>query len=259
MLFLFVMRFILFDEFSILRIMVYIFNLQGILGGIQGGAHLWFLTTIMFCYLITPLLYRIRSKFLQITNINKILMLILLITLQIFISYSVSEPLSGIVAYLNLYAFSYFMSNIWDRSITVRGMVSFTVVVISCLVTRLGAKYYFDGSVAYDNIIVPLTQSVIGVYLFVLLDQFKALANNKSVKKVVHHLDTISFEMFITHYAFIVGPFYIIGLTDSMVVDSLLVIVATYFSAMLLNKICSKIYETNFFSEINNAKKAINY
>ena len=257
MLFLFVMRFILFGEFSFSRILIYAFNLQGLLGGVQGGAHLWFLTTIMFCYLITPLLYKIRSRVLQLTDINKILSFLLLVTLQIITSYIVSERIGLNIAYLNLYVFAYFIANIWDRSVTVKGVVLFTVLVIFCMVIRLGAKYYIDGTLIYNTIIVPLTQSAIGIYLFMTLDQFKSLARNANMKKVVNHLDAISFEIFITHYAFIIGPFYIMGLTNNIVIDSILVIIATYILALLLNKICNIIYETNMFSKIINTAKVV--
>lgn len=247
MLFLFVMRFILFGEFSISRVLIYMLNLQGILGGVQGGLHLWFLTMIMFCYLITPLLYKIRDFVLCLSLINKTLFFLSIIALQVVISYSVSEKIGLYIAYLGLYIFAYLISTVWDRTLTTGGMFLFTGVVILSMGMRLGVRYFFDGDVIYNTITVPLTQSVIGIYLFVALDKISVLFNTSRCKKIINHLDSISFELYITHYGFIVGPFYLIGITNNMFVDSTLVIAATYISALLLKWTSNKVYETSAF------------
>ena len=39
----------------------YIFNLQGFEIYVHGAEHLWYLTIIMICYLITPLLNKYKN------------------------------------------------------------------------------------------------------------------------------------------------------------------------------------------------------
>ena len=49
---------------------VYIFNLQGFQIYVHGAEHLWYLTIIMICYLITPILNKYRRKITDATNID---------------------------------------------------------------------------------------------------------------------------------------------------------------------------------------------
>ena len=52
----------LWNIFDIKYVFIYALNLQGILGFTIGGMNLWFLTLIMICYLITPILQWIKNK-----------------------------------------------------------------------------------------------------------------------------------------------------------------------------------------------------
>lgn len=41
---------------------IYLSNTQYWLGKIGGGAHLWFISIISLCYLVTPLLQKIKKR-----------------------------------------------------------------------------------------------------------------------------------------------------------------------------------------------------
>jgi len=65
-LFIFSLLFVTFN-FNVKSFFCYMLNLQGFLGEyvIQGAGHLWFVSVLMLCYLITPILQKLKA---YITN-----------------------------------------------------------------------------------------------------------------------------------------------------------------------------------------------
>lgn len=50
------------NHINLINWIAYIFDLQGFLIYVYGAEHLWYLTIIMICYLITPILNKNKSK-----------------------------------------------------------------------------------------------------------------------------------------------------------------------------------------------------
>lgn len=57
------------------------------------------------------------------------------------------------------------------------------------------------------------------------------------VKKAVQYICRINFEVYLYHYMFVVGPISIMHLTNSWVLNSILVIIVTVIIANIMNKI----------------------
>lgn len=70
--------------------LVYMFNIQGLQIYVHGAEHLWYLTIIMVCYLITPILNKYRK---YIISKNIAIIIPILILLQIGISYLVDTQI----------------------------------------------------------------------------------------------------------------------------------------------------------------------
>lgn len=222
-------------------VLIYLFNLQGLFGGTNGAGHFWFMTTIMFCYFITPLLDKYRKSFLEKTKTKQLLIATFLFLLWIIISLNGPITIGNNLGYLLFYSFAYYLGSVWDRKITNKNFIIITMVTILSLVVRVIMRSFFDGTNLYDVVTVSITQSVLGVYIFILLDRLKSISNNQNIVNVINHFDKISYEMFITHYAFITGPFYIWGISNNVIIDSILVLIATYISASFLKYISDSI------------------
>lgn len=232
---------LIYGNFEIEDLITHVFNLQGFLGGVQGTGHLWFVSTIMICYLITPILNKSKNLVLNLSKLRKLLLILTLITLWIVVSLSFDHVVGNNLGYLLFYSMAYNLSRIWKRSVSVPQFIILTILTIVAFGVRLIARSYIDGSNLYDVIIVTICQSISGFYIFVALDNMKVLFTNEWIVKTIEHFDGITYEMYIVHYCFIIGPFFIWGLTNNILIDSLLVIIATYTFGLALSKLSNKI------------------
>lgn len=223
-------------QFEISVFLIYLFNLQGVLGKTEGIGHLWFITTIMFCYLITPLLDKYKDRFINNTKTQRTLIILALVVIWIMITYLTNVTIGTNVGYLVFFAICYLLSLVANINIRNKNFLFLAVIAFFAQVVRLLFKITMDGTLTYTVIIFGISNGLLGIFLFVLLYKPKNIYNNQSVLKVINYFDNISYEMYITHYAFIVGPFTIWGGSDSLLVNILLVLTATYLSAVLLNK-----------------------
>lgn len=223
-------------QFEISVFLIYSFNLQGVLGKTEGIGHLWFITTIMFCYLITPLLDKYKDRFINNTKTQRTLAIAALLTIWIMITYLVNVTIGIIVGYLVFFTICYLLSLVVNINISNKGFLLLTSITFLAQVARLLFRMTMEGTLTYNVIVFCISNGILGVFLFIVLYKFNKVYNSQLVQKVVNYFDNISYEMYITHYAFIVGPFTIWGISDSLLVNILLVLAATYLSAVLLNK-----------------------
>lgn len=227
---------------NMFTLFIQILNLQGLFNkAFQGMGHLWFVTVIMICYLLTPVFLKIlgtrRFKF----NIFTLLVLFLL---QIVISYLPYFNLFGI--YL-VYIYVYFAGFLFKRynwiNVLNHTYLNCTLMIIS-IIARLYFRFLFDGTLFYNNIIAPYTQACFGICLFWLMyflfntKAFSDKVSNGLLFKFIRILDLISYDVYITHYIFCVGPVSIIGfVTSSYVLDTVIFFILTFASSFLLFKL----------------------
>lgn len=254
MIILFTVRIILLNQLDFKYYLIYFFNLQGLLGGVLGAGHLWFLTAIMICYLVTPILNNLRSKIIYLTKTKLIIGLFILVGVQILASYFINKTLGRYLCYVNLYIFGYFIRSVWKGNISKKGLIISTMLTMVAILIRFGMKFVVDDTIFYENIIVLYTQCVFGVWIFIFVTYFKNIANNNIIIKVVNNLEKISFEIFIVHYMFIVGPVRVMFLTRYSLINIVIVLGLSYVTGVILHKICDLIYNMNFLSKIIDSK-----
>ena len=94
-------------EISIKYIVITMLNLQGFFGTTLGLSHLWFLSVIMICYLITPILQKLRNQ-----NLKKILLILIgLILCSVVISFG-NKQIGRYMFMCLVYAFAYYCSSL---------------------------------------------------------------------------------------------------------------------------------------------------
>lgn len=218
-------------------VVTYVLNLQGIFGGTNGASHFWFMTTIMLCYFITPVLYKTKDKFLNLSINTRLLFFIISIFIWIAISLVTPAVIGNNIGYLLFYSLAFYLGAVWDREVSNKNFIVLTMLTLTSMVFRSIMKNNFDGSMLYDVVVVSICQSFIGMYIFILFDRMKFIVNNTTAIKIINHFDELSFEIFITHYAFITGPFFIWGISDNIIIDSILVLIASYLSGKVLKKV----------------------
>lgn len=200
----FIVEAILWKSFSMKYVFIYVFNLQGILGTNIGGTNLWFLTLIMLCYLITPLLQWIKQK-----SCNKklgVVSIIIGIFLQIFFAYTTDigmvagHTLSWCMIAVGMYVAGYFVGNlILNEDIGKIRIIAITALAVVASVLVLSFKSRFDGQVIYDRLVIYYGMVVIDLWIRTVGYKLGQYVKDGVMNKIINYLDAISYEFYIVH------------------------------------------------------------
>ncbi len=212
-------------------IIIYLFDLQYVLGNITGAAHLWFMTVIMICYIITPSLEKIRKK-------NKYATLNIIVLVLAVISTLINKKLGQTVFYVLSYLLGYTYRN--KKQTFNFKVIPLTILTIIAIIIRVISKIKIDETLLYDVIIVSSTQIILGFGVFYILRLIVRKCITESTK-VIEHLDCISFYIYITHYMFMVGPIRLMSLTNNLIINSLITLLISYITALILQFVDSRI------------------
>lgn len=183
----------------------YVLPLQGFTQNyINGAEHLWFVTDILLCYLLTPLLHVLQEK---ISKRQKgwLPAVFLLYCAVLLLS---SYLLPAIVSTTIVTVFSYMLGFLFIRALLSRRCMVFVIMLVASPALRLAANLFLDAMPLYDRFIAPVTHQLLAVSLFCLL--FMAVSrwfdSLLRIKKAVRVLDSASYEIYLVHYMFIIGP-----------------------------------------------------
>lgn len=118
-----------------------------------------------------------------------------------------------------------------------KAIVTLVILSISFIV-RIGTKIFMDGTILYDRIVVTYTQYIAAFAIFALFAfVFKNIKSNRLCKKFCE----ISFEVYLCHYMFVVGPISLMEITTSFVVNMIIITFVSCGMAVILHYIAKKI------------------
>lgn len=216
---------------------IYIFNAQGFTGGkLRGTGHLWFLSVLMICYILTPCLEKIKSSFDRKALIKIVIIgMMLQILLAIFYSKLIGIYLAHVCIYTIVYMFS-------DEEVyNVKNYIILAIITGIATLFRFYLKTIDDRTsrdlihALYECIVVPYSMGILGLWVtstvFYMVRKFEFL--NK-FKKIILHIERYSFEIYLVHYMYIVGPFNLLDTTNSRILNIGIVLIITYISSRLL-------------------------
>lgn len=221
----------------------YLINMQGLLGVIQGAVHLWFLTALMLCYLITPLLQK-GKKIANNINFKEIVLIFILssiiqivcayfINIKFALGHSLSTYLIYIFAYIFGYYYSYYNQG---KEINNKKMIIFTFIMIISMIIRVISNKLIDGTILYDRIISMQTNLIFAIYISILIKKYYILVNCKKIEKIINNLDALSFEIYIVHG---ISIEIFMNVTNNIVINVVSTLISAYIIAFLFKKICS--------------------
>lgn len=214
-------------DFNVFITLGYLFNLQYYTGYVTGGGHLWFLTIIMICYLLLPLVKKIDKK----NNINWILISTLLFAILLAnVSYKMSFTFMYIFSFLSGYKFCHIED---QKNInTIKSML----MIFLAITIRLLSKRLLDGTMIYDIIIFSLTHLLLALGIYCLV---KSIINKVQLKsnKLINHIDGLSMYIYISHNIFISKPLEMLKLTNIYILNLLLALLSTYILAIIIKSI----------------------
>lgn len=237
----FIVEEILRSDVTIKQILAYAFNLQGLFGIRPTTNHLWFLTLLMICYLITPVLYKLKRM--AWTTKTKVVLIVAFITAQLLCSYCLSfglvfgHTVGWCLLAIGFYSLAFFIGDaILKKSTNAKGVIITTIVavVVSCFC--LLANKYIDTTKTYD---------VISWYGYVLVDFWiitilYAIGKTQivsSCEKIIYFLDQISYEFYLVHNFMLMLLLHYLLQYINMPVYILLAIVLSIIGAIIINHI----------------------
>ena len=192
------------EVFSLKKVALYLLNCQYFLGKGQYDEldHLWFLTTIFICYLVTPILQRISdSKFGRYSSV--------MVGTLMIANYYITN---GKIDWLFLYAFSYFLFRF--KKVVDWWAVAILLGLLSIPLTQINWVHILNVDW------VRLSAFDICSLLIVIL-ALRAFTYSRfgGCPHVVKWISNYSFEIYIVHNFFIHGTFSCSYLTNSILIN----------------------------------------
>lgn len=220
-------------ELSVVEVLKSVFTL----GNLPGLQHLWFVSHILFCYVITPYLYELGKKF----NGN-IIIIGLLLCIYIIISSIINAHFSHhiICCYILGFYLGYIYGKSSSKGILMSRIALFVSLIAALLnVARIILKYVYPEWmtyvpsrlwVAYSN----YSHVLLGAALFTIL--FK-LFHNAKYNCLLEISDKYSYEIYLTHHLLILSPFSVMSCVNSPYINIIIVLVGTVLLSVILKKI----------------------
>ncbi|MCU6770368.1 Uncharacterized protein conserved in bacteria [uncultured Bacteroides sp.] len=215
------------NNINVKSVVIHILDLQGLVSSanISGLSHLWFMSIIAICYIITPILQFVRKYNILIP------VFIVISILNFFIFKICVVPFSWLFVYIMGYMYG--ASTIfWKRRIT---------VFVSCLFIWLSLFISWEDILDYQNIINQLFHAMSGlfaiIFTIILFKRFNITLKNK----IISTTDKYSYEIYLVHHVFILGPFSLMTITGNLFINISSIIVLTFLCSIILNYISSKI------------------
>ncbi len=227
------------------HVLFQLLNLRGFVNcgiGEMITGHLWFTSFILVCYLITPLLQKIRAKI----SAAQILLLIVLLSAADIGFVMAVKPfafimwLPGIITYIA----AYFIGAFWQKRMRLSQYLMLTISMVAVTGLKILAKLMSGrGSVLaemiYSRFLSEDAHCILAVWIFFTLylglGLFRHLAER--VYPTAKLLSKYSYEVYITHYLFLIGPLSLEKAMGNMLLNSLLFVTLTAVYAVFLHGI----------------------
>lgn len=202
---------------------------------IKGTEHLWFIPTILMCYLITPLLQWYRNKCVEVKRTIVIFTVLgVIITSALIQGLTASSHSAWICCYVIGYALG---MNENGKYISEK-----VLMIIAGIIAVVGnaIQIYCDYIANIDftgfGIIKNYNHVMLGVFIFLLLKMIFEKVDLNKIGKLLKLSDAYSFEVYLVHQLLILGPFSLLGLTGYYLVNILIVLLGVCVLAFVLKE-----------------------
>lgn len=212
--------------------------------GFQGLQHVWFLPTILACYLATPLLQRFAMR-VNAFSTGRFLAetALLCAALQIVLD----NILFGInAAWLFCFIAVYLISSRKTAG-RIRSLKTTTIVFFIAAAILNAAKIYINGwlprpeadsAIYYFHVLLEdYAHATFGIAVFFLAyAAFSAMrpARSKAISAVLRFSDRYGYDLYLVHYVWIEAPFGVVAMALTPCGDILVILFGTVISGMLL-------------------------
>lgn len=218
---------------------VYTFVLQGLLGPEGGPQTLWFMTLLILCYCLMPVLQLVRDKISEVSDSKSIALtaIVLAVISQVLLAYNCNltldfgHPLSWYVAAIFVFCCGYFSNHsIVSNGIAGRKLAIWTEATCVSMTIRIIAQRLIDGTVLYDRVISIWTNVILDIWIVCFIYHFVSKAQARFDCVIIRQGDRLSYAFYLVH-ALVLELCFTAGLTGALSVAAafLLSVLAAYF------------------------------
>lgn len=190
---------------------------------VYGATQTWFVTSILLCYLVTPVIAKVCSEVHGNNRATTQLAVIFAVVPAFlpFVSGGIFSDTTIITPVLLCYALAFLIGANFEKVVLTKrnAGVAFLLLCVGFGI-RLAGRAVFDGTILYNQVIATYTHAFGAFCIFyifaVLFEDFKAV-------KVVSGFAAISYEVYLWHYMFTDGPLRLFGVSGVWILDCVLV------------------------------------
>lgn len=185
-------------------------------------------------YILTPviakLVYRAeKQKKVEMIEIGIILIPFLLNCFSMEVIYTIGTPVC-------FYALAYILGRKFKNGYRFpkNRTILYIGIILATFGVRILGRMLFDGTRLYNHLIASYTQYIAA---FALIAICGSLLSGVDKNKIVDRIGKISFEIYLYHYMFVVGPILLMKITGSWEINSVLVVAVTIIIAGVLERV----------------------
>ena len=222
------------------------FNLNSTINGL---GHLWFISIILLSYLIASILQTLKFK-LSFKSFKKVLILSLICILVSMKVFSEIFYLPWLLLFVIGYSLNANSNLISSYRVKYSAIISTLLFFVLRIFIELDMIRNFN--VLGHNLII-WSKVFMSLGLFIILYNFTRKQNLSSIKGF-GIIESYSYEIYLTHQIFILGPFSLSRISQNSVLNIIIIILVTYLFSFLLQKLSTYIYKIPFiFNKTNKA------
>lgn len=204
----------------------HILALQAFTGSPEGLGHLWFITSILICYLLTPITERLCEKY-------GIYFWCAVAFISFIWFWKISYGYNGC-----LWIFVYFLGYFSRRYIH---RIGYILCILSLVLITIYPSYHIHSG----NYIDYWMHAIGGTWLFLSIYYFSNFINHLPTLKGLNIIDNFSYEIYLTHHIFIQSPFDLINITKYFPVNLVTILASIAASSYLLKIISMQLLKIN--------------
>jgi peptidoglycan/LPS O-acetylase OafA/YrhL len=216
-------------DVSVRKLQPYLFAVQGFVGdSIEGLNHLWFLSVLMICYIITPISQKILKY-------NKLWFVVLWVIVCIA-EFGFIQKMQSVVAWVMLYLLGMLWGKNENKWINTTLLIIGTILSLA-MISCFKIEYLFDPHMVRYSIGL---HCILALWIMtVLYCMFSKIEIR--IPKWLQCCNDISYEVYLVHHILILGPLSLLFLTPSKTINILLILIITFVLSYALNQLMNLI------------------
>ena len=207
---------------------------------LDGNEHLWFVQTILICYLFLPLLLQIKEQITKYPFKHALISFLFVFSMVQFIGFSFNGYYM-IPNRISCFVFGIALAGYLQLKRQLkRPAIFFSFLAVLFNILRVYLLYYLG---MRDNLIVSLfikyAHGILGIALFLIL--YNLLKNTRD-HSVLRFSDKYSYDIYLVHQGFILGPLSLMSLTQNRMLNVIIICVCIIIAGIALKLISYPVF-----------------